>query len=74
MYQFVKTKKKKTDAIGVIIVCLFLFRGSENHLAELGKKRGYIIDELNKRLFETDIRLNEEILCESCKREKLIIL
>src|SRR5205085_6848230 len=46
----------------------------ENHLAELEKVKGEwekkkIICELNDELFETDSKLNKEILCESCKKE-----
>ena len=46
----------------------------ENHLAELEKVKGEwekkkIICELNDELFETDNKLNKDILCESCKKD-----
>src|SRR5207248_4978438 len=48
----------------------------KNCLAELEKKeqeqkRCYIIDELNQELFEINIRLNNEILCEGCKGKEI---
>src|SRR5437762_377535 len=48
----------------------------KNCLAELEKKeqkreKWDIIDELNDRLFEINIRLNNEILCEGCKEKEI---
>src|SRR6266480_496889 len=45
----------------------------KNCLAELEKKREKwdIIHELNDKLFKINIRLNNKILCESCKEKEI---
>ena len=61
-------KDKKIDGNGLdkIKNCLAKLEKEEQ-----GKKKEDMIDELNQELFEINIRLNNEILCEGCKGKEI---